>query len=333
MDEEDQGSLLSDPLLQRLFRLFILFSDITEAGKQRITPEQAHFIIHQFFRINRRDDVQNNIPVTSIGNDPVAFRDLIRICDLLFTSRKQFEPIVDRVFERFVSQVIYKGFLQCKKFGHAKGCVQKRRKWRTYWCTLSPGTVFLWPMHKATTIVNRKVVALDQNSSVHMGTFEDERFTWQLNCSENKFIFAHFDELRRTQWMSEMQMALERRTKSDLLEYDRECSKRPENLICSEKNLTWRLALESENSRLMKLLDEERRALHDEEIVRTLAARMLDEEREKREKLEKKLNDIECSLQKQKNVENCDCKESMTHDCKDEKQSYVIISNQTAQSA
>lgn len=321
MDEEDQGPLLSDPLLQRLFRLFILFSDITEAGSQRITPEQVHFIIHQFFRISRRD-VQNNVPVTAVGNDPVAFRDLIRICDLLFTSRQQFEPIVDRVFERFVSQVIYKGFLQCKKFGHGKGCVQKRHKWRTYWCTLAPGTVFLWPMHKATTTVNRKVVCLDQNSSVHRGTFEDERFTWQLNCSENKFIFAHFDELRRTHWMSEMQMAIERRTRSDLLEYDRECSRRPENLITSEKNLTWRLALESENSRLMKLLDEERRALHDEEIVRTLATRMLDEEREKREKLEKKLSDIECSLQKQKNVENGDCKE------RDEKRSCMITANQ-----
>lgn len=48
--QADEGALLSDPLLQRLFRLFMLFSDITEIGQQRITPEQTHFLINSFFR-------------------------------------------------------------------------------------------------------------------------------------------------------------------------------------------------------------------------------------------------------------------------------------------
>ncbi|KHN78917.1 hypothetical protein Tcan_18047 [Toxocara canis] len=135
--------------------------------------------------------------------------------------------------------------------------------------------------------------------ALKLGSFEEERFTWQLVCAKSKFIFGDFDELRRTHWIPEMQLAAERRTKAELLEYDRSCSKRAENLTPTEKNLTWRLALESENARLMQLLDDERRALHDEEIVRTLAARMLDEERERREKLEKKLKSVETRLAEQ----------------------------------
>uniref|UniRef100_A0A915AHD7 PH domain-containing protein n=1 Tax=Parascaris univalens TaxID=6257 RepID=A0A915AHD7_PARUN len=296
--QADEGALLSDPLLQRLFRLFMLFSDITEIGQQRITPEQTHFLINNFFRVSRPDQYQCSIP-TITCSETVSFRDLIHICDLLFPNRKHLEPIVDRVFERFVSQVIYKGFVMCRRGTRTSGCIQRDRKWRTYWCTLSPGAIYLWPLHKATTASNRKLITLDHGSTILMGSFDEERFTWQLTCAKSKFIFGDFDELRRTHWIHEMQLATDRRTKAELLEYDRNCSKKAENLTPSEKNLSWRLALESENARLMQLLDDERRALHDEEIVRTLAARMLDEEREMREKLEKRVKSLESRLAEQ----------------------------------
>ncbi|VDM26940.1 unnamed protein product [Toxocara canis] len=161
----------------------------------------------------------------------------------------------------------------CRRGSRTSGCLHRDHKWRAYWCTVNPGAIYLWPLHKPTTFLNKKHIALDHASTIQLGSFEEERFTWQLVCAKSKFIFGDFDELRRTHWIPEMQLAAERRTKAELLEYDRSCSKRAENLTPTEKNLTWRLALESENARLMQLLDDERRALHDEEIVRTLAAR------------------------------------------------------------
>lgn len=70
-----------------------------------------------------------------------------------------------------------------------------------------------------------------------------------------------------------MNLAIEQRSMEDLQNYDRDCSRSTEYRVLRDKNLSWRLALESENERLMQLLDDQRRALRDEEIVRTVAAR------------------------------------------------------------
>lgn len=69
-----------------------------------------------------------------------------------------------------------------------------------------------------------------------------------------------------------MNLVIEYRSKSELFNFDRECSKRNENLG-KEKEYSWKLALEAENQRLTQLLNDERRALYDEEIVRELATR------------------------------------------------------------
>uniref|UniRef100_A0A914YGF2 Uncharacterized protein n=1 Tax=Panagrolaimus superbus TaxID=310955 RepID=A0A914YGF2_9BILA len=107
---------------------------------------------------------------------------------------------------------------------------------------------------------------------VHMGTFEEDRFTWQLYTSKNKYQFGHFDEIQRQHWITDMNLVTDYRNKSDLYEFDKEFSKRPENMG-KEKDSSWKLALESDNQRLTQLLNEERRALYDEEIVRELATR------------------------------------------------------------
>jgi hypothetical protein len=327
--DEDDGSLISDPLFQRLFRLFLLFaepvdtittpiksgtSSSSSSSKNRalqyISAAQAHFIINELFRLIRPRCSTLQIPQQS---ERVTFRELIELCDLVFPDRKQLEPVVDRVFDRYVSQIVNKGFLMCRKMPGRFNCGTKKSKkpWKSYWCTLVPGTVFLWPLHKKTTVANRRAIELDANSIVHMGTFEEDRFTWELYTSKHKYQFGHFDEIQRQHWIADLNLVIDYRNKSDLYDFDKEFSKRPENLG-KEKDYSWKLALESDNQRLTQLLNEERRALYDEEIVRELATRMLDEERERSERLEKQVLDLETKLQNEK-INNAELKQKLTN--------------------
>ncbi|CAG9531678.1 unnamed protein product [Cercopithifilaria johnstoni] len=301
--------VFTDPLLQRLHRMFTVFSD----NQRHISSYQAHFIIGQLFRLNLgTEQIQNGLS-TLIRSDAITFHDLLRMCDLLFPDRKQFEPLVDRVFERYVQHIICKGFLlHCSKRNKKKHCLiaSNNSKWRVYWCTITPGAMQLWPLHKSTTVRNRRTIAIGQTSSVQVSTFDEERFTWLLIAeSKQKYEFGHFDELRRKHWILAMNLAREQRSVEDLQNYDRECSRSTEYRVLQDKNLSWRLALECENERLMQLLDDQRRALRDEEIVRTIAARMLDEERERREKLEEKLQGLIRNLD-----ENCNSDSGTTRD-------------------
>uniref|UniRef100_A0AC34FDH7 PH domain-containing protein n=1 Tax=Panagrolaimus sp. ES5 TaxID=591445 RepID=A0AC34FDH7_9BILA len=319
--DEDDGSLISDPLFQRLFRLFLLFAEPIDTtikapasgtsknrALQYISAAQAHFIINELFRLIRPRCSTLQIPQQS---ERVTFRELIELCDLVFPDRKQLEPVVDRVFDRYVSQIVYKGFVMCRKMPGRINCGTKKSKkaWKSYWCTLVPGTVFLWPLHKKTTVANRRAIELDSNSMVHMGTFEEDRFTWQLYTSKSKYQFGHFDEIQRQHWITDMNLVIDYRNKSDLYEFDKEFSKRPENMG-KEKDSSWKLALESDNQRLTQLLNEERRALYDEEIVRELATRMLDEERERSERLEKQVLELETQLQNEK-AKNTELKQKL----------------------
>ncbi|KAE9548926.1 hypothetical protein FO519_007871 [Halicephalobus sp. NKZ332] len=266
---------------------------------QYITAAQAHFIINELFRLMRpRCSAPLDIPQQ---NNQVTFRELIELCDLVFPERKQLEPVVDRVFDRYVSQIVNKGFVMCRKIPSKMSCARRKssKKWKSYWCTLVPGTVFLWPLHKKTTVSNRRAIVLDVNSAVNMGAFEEDRFTWQLFASKQKFQFGHFDEIQRQHWIADMNLVIEYRTKSELFNFDRECSRRSEN-VGKEKEYSWKLALEAENQRLTQLLNDERRALYDEEIVRELATRMLDEERERSEQLEKEIHDLKIQLQNER---------------------------------
>uniref|UniRef100_A0AC34PZC7 PH domain-containing protein n=1 Tax=Panagrolaimus sp. JU765 TaxID=591449 RepID=A0AC34PZC7_9BILA len=310
--ENDDGSLISDPLFQRLFRLFLLFSEPLENSQksptfslknralQHISIYQAHFIINELFRLVRpRCSAPLHIPQQ---NEQVTFRELIELLDLVFPDRKQLEPVVDRVFDRYVSQIVNKGFVMCRKLPSKMTCIgRKSKKWKSYWCTLVPGTVFLWPLHKKTTVTNRQTIVLDANSIVHMGTFEEDRFTWQLFTSKEKYQFGHFDEIQRQHWIADMNLVIEYRNKSDLYNFDKEFSKRTEN-IGKEKEYSWKIALESENERLTEMLNQERRALYDEEIVRELATRLLDEERERSDNLEQQVKDLRSQLQQERSA-------------------------------
>ncbi|KAM3723724.1 Cytochrome P450 11B1 [Dirofilaria immitis] len=252
-----------DPLLQRLHRTFTVFSN----NKRHISLHQAHFIIGQLFRLNHGAEQAQNVSIL-IRSDAVTFHDLLRMCDLLFPDRKQFEPLVDRIFERYVQHIVCKGFLfYCCKSNKKKRCLMgnNNSKWRTYWCTIMPSSIHLWPLHKSTAVRNRRTIFIDQASSVQVGIFDEERFTWSLITeSKQKYEFGHFDELQQKQWIFAMNLAIEQRSVEDLQKHDREY--------------------------------DQKKALHDEEIVRT----MLDEERRRCQKLEKKLQNLLKNLD-----ENC----------------------------
>ncbi|TKR76705.1 hypothetical protein L596_017811 [Steinernema carpocapsae] len=307
IEGQDENSLLQDPLLQRLFRLFLLFaephpgqpcSSNPPGEPPRLSPAQTHFLVHELFKLTRpRRPHVVQLPVHA-ETEPINFRELIEICDLLFPDRMVMGPIIDRVFDRFVSQIVHKGYLMCRKTTRRAGCIQtvKMGGWKSYWCTLIPGTIYLWPLHKPPTVTNRKTIVFDKAANLEMGAFTDDRFTWSVKLGKVTYEFGHFDEIQRSFWMRDMHLINEQRSKSDLLIFDRQESRRPENLASAEKNLSWRLALESDNLRLTELLNEERQALYDEEIVRTVATRMLEEEREKSERLEKNLSDVESQL-------------------------------------
>ncbi|KAK0415195.1 hypothetical protein QR680_011820 [Steinernema hermaphroditum] len=307
IENKDENSLLQDPLLQRLFRLFLLFAEPNPGQScssqppgepPRLTPSQTHFLVNELFKLTRprRPNIVQ-LPVLA-ETEPTSFRNLIEICDLLFPDRMVMGPIIDRVFDRYVSQIVHKGFLMCRKTTRRKGCIQtmKLGGWKSYWCTVIPGTIYLWPLHKAPTVANRKTITFENAIEVEMGSFSDDRFTWSLKAGKAIYEFGHFDEIQRNFWMRDMQLVSEHRSKSDLLNFDRSESHRAENLGTAEKNLSWRLALEADNLRLTELLNEERQALYDEEIVRTLATRMLEEEREKSERLEKTVSELETQL-------------------------------------
>ncbi|VDK53500.1 unnamed protein product [Anisakis simplex] len=183
--------------------------------------------------------------------------------------------------------IIFEGFLMCKGASKSSWCLPKSsHKWETYWCAIYPGFIYLWPGHKPKTLTNRIALKLNQSMSVQVSPFV------------YSFIFELFSSV-----LSDMKLAIQYQTKEDLKRYDQKCSKKSEKLIATEKNLTWRLALESENARLMQLLDDERRALHDEETVRALATRfvvsMLDEERDRREQLEERVRVLENMVNEQ----------------------------------
>ncbi|KAH7724432.1 Protein F17C8.3 [Aphelenchoides avenae] len=284
---EREESILTDPLVQRLFRLFLLFADgarvevpASEPGHTKtlgcITAAQAHFLINEFFR-QIRPHCLVSLQI-SLKSDRLTFRELVEFCDLVFPDRKQLEPVVDRVFDRYVSQIVGKGFLMCRSarsphcFSH-----KPRRKYKSYWCTLMPGIIYLWPLHKPTTVRNRRSIVLGELCELHNGPFEDDRFTWTVITPEKEYQFGHFDEIRRQHWIAEMSLTMKYRNKEDLLRSDLEHSKRKEHLGNSEKCIAWKIALEGENQRLTELLNDERKAL------------MLDEEREKNEKMQKEL--------------------------------------------
>jgi hypothetical protein len=132
------------------------------------------------------------------------------------------------------------------------------------------------------------------------------RLSWHVSVAARLYTFATFDQWDRIDWHSAISMALINRSSDQLLSADRQCSTNVDVSTTtttaaaasaySDRLLAWRLALESDNARLTEQLARERQAVHDEEIVRNIATRMLDEERHRTEQLEQTIADQEAQL-------------------------------------
>ncbi|KAI1706838.1 hypothetical protein DdX_12832 [Ditylenchus destructor] len=262
-----------------------------------ITATQAKFLVDQ--GIEKLNALQLTDPSDVCKHQPeyqfqekMTFRDLIDCCTIFFPFRNQFEQVVDVLFERYVQQVVKKGFLMCRRMQRQNSCLCRKRTplfshWKSYWCVLLPGNICLWPLDKAekSSKKHRKRLLVDRMAEIEIGSFERDRFVWQIKTPKWCYQFAHFDGLQRQLWISDLELVVNNSHRADLAEYDRQNSKfYPKNQRKNwqrARSSSSKILLESENLRLMDLLEVERKALYDEELVRQLATRMLDEEAER----------------------------------------------------
>ncbi|VDO21527.1 unnamed protein product [Haemonchus placei] len=243
---------LTDVLYQRMFRVFSYFADATTSGG--LHPSQASFILDELNRESGR-------PSTSTGNafshDSVTFRELLNLVEVQFVDRSELEPLVERIFERIVGQVIRKGFVLFRCPGGGGSCTRLRRSnWRSGWCTVSPGVLCVWPLDKPINTDNRLTIPLDQEARV--------------SSTKQTIHFAHFDPIACRAFVTDIRLAIERPTRSALQEFDQRRSLRHDGRRL-DREVHERLQLETEKRRLEFELEQERLALKDEEIVRGLA--------------------------------------------------------------
>ncbi|ETN85767.1 hypothetical protein NECAME_16662 [Necator americanus] len=283
---------LSDVLYQRMFRVFSYFADATTSGA--LHPTQASFILDELLREAGR-------PSTSRGNtfshDSVTFRELLNLIEVQFADRKELEPAVERVFERIVGQVIRKGFVLFRCRGGGRSCMPRmqRNKWRSGWCNISPGAIYLWPLDKQINNDNRVTAPLDAETRVSDSAVEGDRFVWDVQFGKRVVEFAHFDPLISRAFVTDIRLAIERPTRLALQDFDQKRSLRYDGRRC-DREISERQQLETEKRRLEFELEQERLALKDEEIVRGLATRMLEEEKQKSEHMERVLAELQHKL-------------------------------------
>ncbi|VDM62526.1 unnamed protein product [Angiostrongylus costaricensis] len=105
------------------------------------------------------------------------------------------------------------------------------------------------------------------------------------------------DQIKRTDLAtahSDIRLAIERPTRSALQDLDHKRSLRHGRRY--DREASERQQLETEKRRLEFQLEQERLALKDEEIVRGLATRMLEEEKQKNERMERVLLELQSKL-------------------------------------
>ena len=98
-------------------------------------------------------------------------------------------------------------------------------------------------------------------------------FGWLLATQNGLYEFAHFDQLQRQMWISDLEMVIRKRRPSLLLQFDRINSNNQQNQHKRRSPSVGKQMLEKENRTLLEMLEAERMALRDEECVRELATR------------------------------------------------------------
>ncbi|CAJ0579106.1 unnamed protein product, partial [Mesorhabditis spiculigera] len=268
---------LNDPTLQQLFRVFSYFADLCPSGT--LSPAQAYFILSELQRACDR-------PTTSqqfyFDSDCINFRELLTFIETLFLANGELELAVQRLYERLIAQIIRKDFILYRKRGGTCSLIKKHQGWKAAWITVAPGVINLWPVHKPNC---RKEFTLDKAATAIAGPKENGRHILYVSSSKEKYTFAHFDEIARNALAKDIKLAISYRTKFELNDHDHRIANRGFGVKRKDREASWRLALEAENGRLLQVIEEGKRSLRDEEIVRALATRLLKEEREKNERL------------------------------------------------
>ncbi|KAJ1355382.1 hypothetical protein KIN20_012766 [Parelaphostrongylus tenuis] len=282
---------LKDVLYQRLFSVFSYFADSTSSDG--LHPSQASFILDEMLRESGRPSTSHG---STFGHDSVTFRELLNLIEVQFTDRRELEPVVDRIFERLIGQVIRKGFVLYRCFGGSSGCVPqyRRQQWRSGWCTISPGVIQLWPLEKQINADNRLTIPLDDDTRIQDCIAQGDRFVWEVQSGKQVMQFAHFDALMSRAYVTDIRLAIERPTRSALQDLDHKRALRHSRRY--DREVSERQQLETEKRRLEFQLEQERLALKDEEIVRGLATRMLEEEKQRSERMERVLIELQSKL-------------------------------------
>ncbi|CAD6192959.1 unnamed protein product [Caenorhabditis auriculariae] len=280
---------VQDPLHLHLFRLFSLFAETSPQGT--LKPFQGEFLIDELLREAGRPTTSKRVDFP----EDLTFRELLNLLQLVFPDRRELEPSTDRVFERFINHVIAKGFVLFRKQRKSKGCLggrfskSKQNDWTPGWCQVVPGEVRVWQVANK----SESRVRVDENSVVQTCSFETDRFVWTVSSGSECLHFAHFDQLAARAFVRDMRLASDHPTPESLTSFD---LKRSSRVRPSEKEVTMKKEFEKERLQLEKQLEEERRNRKDEEIVRGLATRMLEEERQKSEQMQRVLAELQTKL-------------------------------------
>ncbi|GMT19519.1 hypothetical protein PFISCL1PPCAC_10816, partial [Pristionchus fissidentatus] len=287
---------LEDELFHQLFRIYSYFAERNDG--MLLNEKEAHFILDELLKEADRPNTSSSVACST--SDTVSFREMLGLIDVIFPERKVLEPLVDRIFERLVTQVIRKGFLLSMP-SSSHSCLPfptSSSSWIPTWCTLTPGFIHLQPLHKKLTADNKRSIVVERDARVVLEDDEESSgiYSWVIHSGREEYRFAHFDLLQRNSFARDMALIIERPTRTLMAQYD--VNRAAFNDGRAEREHALRLGLEEENKRLAKTVEDERRALKDEEIVRGLATRMLEEEKGKNEQMEKLLAELQNKLAK-----------------------------------
>ncbi|KAK6017652.1 hypothetical protein OSTOST_16823, partial [Ostertagia ostertagi] len=168
-------------------------------------------------------------------------------------------------------ELCHPGFVLFRCPGGGRSCMRlHRNNWRSGWCTINPGVIYVWPLDKQINTENRLTTPLDQEARVSDGSLQGDRMVWELESGKHTIHFAHFDPLVCRGFIADIRLAIERPTRSALQEFDQRRSLRYDGRRV-DREVHERMQLETEKRRLEFELEQERLALKDEEIVRGLA--------------------------------------------------------------
>uniref|UniRef100_A0AC35TTX1 Uncharacterized protein n=1 Tax=Rhabditophanes sp. KR3021 TaxID=114890 RepID=A0AC35TTX1_9BILA len=272
----------------------IKYSNVT------LTANTTYFLLNRLLRLmypQKIDGIQ--FPEQYVVIDFECFMYLVK---LFFNDRQILEPAVDKIFERFVIQIIFKGFILCQTKKNKSNCISaskcffpfksKDTHCKVFWCTILPGSIYLWELENKPSPKHRHHLELTRECELTADYFHNDRFQFHIKQKVYSYDFGHFDELQIKAFIEAIQTCIQFYNRTELLTFDLEMAGKCDFNRNKNKLFVFKTALEMENRRLMKVLRDERDKLRDEELVREMAMRMLFEEQDKVDKLTLELHEL-----------------------------------------